>query len=159
MKAELRNLKLVVIDEVSLVSNKELYQIDMRLQEIMENDKPFGGVLIMSFGDLMQLKPVLAQWIFERFFGKDGNLQVMNELQSRWNLLKVINLEINHRQDGDKTYADLLNRLRIGEHTDEDMALLRERVRPKGHPDLKDVDLHIVCTVARGVQLNREALQ
>ena len=51
---------------------------------------------------------------------------------------EVINLTENHRQGDDKDYADLLNRVRIGEQTEDDMDLLRTRVRKKYHPDLKD---------------------
>ena len=61
-------------------------------------------------------------------------------------MFKVINLEINHRQGNDKDYAEMLNRIRVGSMTSEDIAKLRTRVRPKGHPDLRDVQLNIVPT-------------
>ena len=48
----------------------------------------------------------------------------------------MVNLTENHRQGNDKTYGDLLNRLRIGEVTKEDLASLQTRVRPKHNPDL-----------------------
>ena len=48
--------------------------------------------------------------------------------QSRWHMLRVINLEINHRQEGDKAYADLLNRLRTNSQTAEDVKMLKKRV-------------------------------
>ena len=43
----------------------------------------------------------------------------------------------NHRQGNDKIYADLLNRVRVGEQTEEDMKLLKTRVRGKNCKDLK----------------------
>ena len=42
----------------------------------------------------------------------------------------------NHRQEGDKEYANILNRIRVGEITDCDMQALKERVRQSDHPDL-----------------------
>ena len=54
-------------------------------------------------------------------------------------------LETNHRQGNDKVYADLLNRVRVGEHTKEDIKLLRTRVRRPKHKDLKEASLYIVC--------------
>ena len=64
----------------------------------------------------------------------------------RWKMLKVLNLELNHRQGNDKQYADILNRIREGKQTKDDINILEKRVRPFGHPDLKEVSLYIVCT-------------
>ena len=52
----------------------------------------------------------------------------------------------NHRQDGDKVYADLLNRVRIGKPNEEDLNLLRTRVRLEGHPDLPQEALRVMST-------------
>ena len=54
-------------------------------------------------------------------------------------------LEENHRQGGEYEYAEMLNRIRIGQHTSQDMDILRTRVRPEGHPDLHGV-IYISCT-------------
>ena len=98
-KMQLKDLKLLMIDEVSMVNNRMLYQIDLRLQEVKERlNVPFGGVCLMCFGDIMQLKPVMAPYIFERPGSKNENYQLVFDIASRWHKLQVINLEINHRQ-------------------------------------------------------------
>ena len=56
----------------------------------------------------------------------------------------MIKLPENHK-DKDKTYAELLNRVRVGEQTEEDMTLLKTRIRKPNHPDLKGA-LYIACT-------------
>ena len=62
----LRNLKLIIIDEISMVKADMLYQLDLRLQEIKERmGVPFGGVSIFCFGDILQLKPVCGRYIFD----------------------------------------------------------------------------------------------
>ena len=43
----------------------------------------------------------------------------------------------NHRQQGDSHYADILNRIRVGETRKEDIEFLNKRVRPEGHADMK----------------------
>ena len=48
-------------------------------------------------------------------------------------------------------FADILNRIRIGEHTEDDLNALEIRVRPEGHPDLKGA-LVIAC---KHVDVNR----
>lgn len=62
------------------------------------------------------------------------------------NSLQILQIELveNHRQGADHEYANLLNRVRTGDHTDVDNAILTKRVRPKNHPDLKDVSLYII---------------
>ena len=51
----------------------------------------------------------------------------------------------NHRQGNDKTYAETLNRLRIGEPTHEDKNILTTRVRPANHPDIHIDAMYVAC--------------
>ena len=118
-----------------------LYQLDFRLQEITQKEIPFGGISLFVFGDFMQLRPVLGRFIFD-----DPSLIDYNQIHScnpRWPMFDCTLLEKNHRQGKDKSYADLLNRIRIGKHTEEDMEILETRVRKKGHLDLETADLFI----------------
>ena len=73
-------------------------------------------------------------------------------------MFKSLILEINHRQGEDKPYADLLNRIRVGQQTQEDLDLLRTRVRLAKHPDLRKTDLYIVCKRKECSKLNLEYL-
>ena len=69
-KAELRNkyseVELVIIDEISMVSGKLVYQIHKILNEIFSpgRDIPFGGKSIVVCGDLYQLLPVNTKPVF-----------------------------------------------------------------------------------------------
>ena len=57
----------LLIDEVSMMKVEQLYQMCLRLQEVMERQGvPFGGVCIICFGDMMQLRPVRGNYIFTR---------------------------------------------------------------------------------------------
>ena len=115
-----------------------LYKIDLRLKELKQNEDPFGGVALFCFGDMLQIKPVKGKYIFEEPKGEDFKLGFA--VKPHWERFKVVNLEENHRQDGDKTYADTLNRIRVGAHTEKDMDMLATRGRPKKHEDLRDED-------------------
>ena len=144
-RAELKNLKLLIIDEISMVKSDMLYDLDQRLQKITQKyHVPFGGVGIMAFGDMMQLKPVRGRWIFEQPASPTQSL-LDKAGASLWSQFESIDLEINHRQGEDREYAELLNRVRVGEQTPEDLALLKTRVRPAGHPDLEEAVLYIGC--------------
>ena len=144
-KAQCKNLEMVIVDEISMVKSDMNYQLDLRLQEIKEKlDVPYGGVAILFFGDLLQLCPVQGKFVFEA--PQNVAFKVTNEIQSRWKMMKVINLEENHRQGNSREYADLLNRIRESKQTRADLDKLRSRIRPRGHPDLESIDLNIVCT-------------
>ena len=95
-----RNLTIIIIDEVSMVKADMLYQLDLELQEIKERvGVPFGGVSIFDFGDLRQLKPVMGAFIFDIPF--NPKFHATFKLKNRWEMFKVLNLEVNHRQGED----------------------------------------------------------
>ena len=62
-------------------------------------------------------------------------------------------LKNNHRQGEDKTYADILNRLRMGEK------VLETRVRPLNHPDLPRNALVVTCKNSEVNQINEDRLK
>ena len=131
-RSELRYLSIVIIDEMSMVKADQLYQIHERLQEIKQNDRPFGGVSIVLSGDLRQLPPVQAAQIFEAPWGE--KYKDYHEMDPLWDRFECIELTHNHRQAEDWHYAELLNRIGTGEHTEEDLRTLASRIsdqRPK----------------------------
>ena len=143
-RAAMKNLRIVIIDEISMVKVDMLYQLDLRLQEITEKvGIPFGGLSIIVLGDMLQLKPCMGRYISEEPLNKE--FRATHALAPRWEMFSSVILEQNHRQGKDKPYAELLNRIRIGEYTQEDIDLLKTRVRPKNHPDLKSASLFILC--------------
>ena len=111
---------------------------------------------IFDFGDLLQLKPVMGSFIFDRPLNPEFHATF--KLHNRWEMFKVLNLEVNHRQGEDKPYADMLNRIRVGILLDEDIAQLQTRVRAKKHPDLAEVSLYIVPTKLACARYNRDYL-
>ena len=141
---QMRNLKLLIIDEISLVKADMLYQINLRLQEVkMKSGVPFGGISVIAFGDLMQIPPTLGRYVFDEPINPE--FHIGHSLDPLWQKFSSITLEKNHRQGKDRTYADLLNRVRVGEHTEEDVELLETRVRAAEDKDIKNAQVHIGC--------------
>ena len=134
-RTHLQNLRLVIIDEISMVKADLLYQLDMRLKEIMQKPtKAFGQVAIFAFGDMLQLRPPRANFIFEEPKCQDYHLSYHSA--SLWHSFEVINLVENHRQDSDRYYAEILNRIRVGLKSENDMEVLKSRIKQAGHQDL-----------------------
>ena len=154
---QLKNLRILVIDEFSMMKADILYRIHLRLCEVKNNNLVFGGVNVYLLGDPAQLKPVKGSYIFSAPNNKDYKLAYGDGTDSLWRSFKVINLENNHRQGEDKHYADMLNRIRLGIRTKEDIDVLKSRVRSKGHPDLKDA-LYISAKKAPVARFNEKSL-
>ena len=89
-----------------------------------QNSKSFGGVALFCFGDLLQIKPVRGRYIFEE--PKSESFKIGNVVSPHWDKFNIVNLVENHRQGNDKFYADILNRIRTGNQTVEDIQELEK---------------------------------
>ena len=125
-RTQLSEVKIVIIDEMSMVKSDMLYQLNRRFQEVTQSEDDFGGLSVILCGDLLQLRPVLAKWIFEEPSNKAFGASYSSN--SLWELFEPIELTQNHRQGEDKVYADVLNRMRKGLNTEDDFRLLESRV-------------------------------
>ena len=136
-----KNIEFCIIDEFSMMKADQLYQIHLRLCEIKKTDLPFGGVCLLLFGDLMQLRPIQGVWSFEK--PKDDKYKTVSEIFSLWELFDCIELEHNHRQGSDKEYAELLDRIRFKSKSedlsDEDLALLKSRILDPGEENVTKI--------------------
>ena len=132
-----------------MVSNYMLKYIHLRLQEIKCNNLLFGGVNIITVGDLHQLKPVMGQFVFEDYRNDYGPLAT-NLWRENFKLYELIDIM---RQKDDKQFTQLLNRLQIGTHTKNDIKLLKKTKTTNKHlkdkisiphfyPTLEQVRLH-----------------
>jgi hypothetical protein len=61
------DLLCLMIDEISRTVSTLLYYIHRRLQDVFENNLPFGGVPVLACGDLYQLKPVGDGYCFQEW--------------------------------------------------------------------------------------------
>ena len=70
MRASLSQLRLLIVDEVSMASSLNLVYIHLRLEEIFARDQWFGGVNVLFVGDILQLPPVNGASVFEKMTNK-----------------------------------------------------------------------------------------
>ena len=102
----MENLQILIMDEISMVKADMVYQLDLILKEITQkHKKAYGGVMVMAFGDIFQLPPVLGRAPFRE--PQDSQYAMTHAIEPRWELLKVLNLEENHRQGEDREFADV----------------------------------------------------
>ena len=118
------HISLVIIDEISMVGFRMFNCIHQRLIELTQSKEDFGGISIIAVGDLFQLRPVKDSYIFAPPDKK--YLQLATNLWKKHFVLYELN-EIMRQKDS-KKFAELLNRLREGQHSEADIACLSTRV-------------------------------
>ena len=143
IRATLRNVQLLIIDEVSMVSSLLLLYIHLRLTEIIGKNELFGGISVVFFADLLQLPPVKGNQPFMNV----TSLEVKQRVGSighvnLWEHFQYDELTINMRQSGDREYADLLSAVRIGKLSDDHLSLLKQQLIAKNRratlPEITD---------------------
>lgn len=104
LRREYQYLKLIVIDEISLVGAKIFSNIDFRLREIFDETLPFGGISVLVLGDFNQIQPVMDNWVFTR---KPGYDQLAKDML--WAQFKYFKLDEIMRQRDDLAFAQALS--------------------------------------------------
>ena len=133
-----REVKLLIIDEISFADAKMLESIDNSLRILNQNlNESYGGVPIIFSGDFFQLDPI-----------GDKDLIYTDPTLDLW-FVEVncfIELDGGHRFK-DQIYRCLLERLRYGKLTDVDIKLINSRIVAEGGIDLADMpgDIQIAC--------------
>lgn len=108
----LRKLELVIIDEVSMIGCTLFNWVNLRLQQVFDNQLPFGGKSVILFGDFNQLRPVMDSWIFDVRVNNDQYRELVSgKNNSLWSLFKLFRLNEIMRQAGDKRFAEALTTL------------------------------------------------
>ncbi len=108
-----KNLKTIIIDEVSMVRADLMDCINGFLQAARGNNQPFGGVQMIFIGDLYQLPPVLTSQEkphFEKLYESPWFFH-SQIFQSEDFSIKLVELEKIYRQK-DADFIDLLNAIR-----------------------------------------------
>ena len=136
----LRNIELLVIDEVSMVRADLLDTIDAVLRHFKHRPTiPFGGVQLLVIGDLFQLSPVVREeeWrLLQAFY--DGpyffQARVFRELKPVY-----IEFERVYRQTN-MEFLSILNQVRNNALTPQSFAMLNSRVRSLGDQEFRSLE-------------------
>lgn len=106
-------LRLVIIDEVSMIGSSLFSWVNFRLQQIFDSKELFGGISVILFGDFNQLKPVKDTWIYNERVRYDayGNLVAGAGASGLWQKFDLYRLTEIMRQADDKEFAQALTTL------------------------------------------------
>lgn len=154
----IRNMELLIIDEVSMLRADVLDAIDFMLKKVRRNERAFGGVQVLFIGDLLQLPPVVKneEWQMLRNY-YNGMFFFHSHIIQQYPPL-YIELDKIFRQT-DAEFIDVLNNLRHNKITTSDIAILNQFVQPNF--DLKKNKGYITLTThnAKADAINAQSLE
>ena len=123
----IREVELIIIDEISMVRADIIDFIDKVLRAYTRNPEPFGGKQLLLVGDIYQLEPVL----------KDEDRQLLQPFYPSpyffnakvWQVMPIVSIELRkvYRQTDDSFIA-ILDRIRNNTATQADLSALNSRV-------------------------------
>ena len=103
-------LKVLIIDELSVIGRETFGHLDLVLKAIMQNSSPFGGVSLLVVGYFLQLSPVNQKGVFMK--PSKGSYRSFSGWL--WEKFQLHELVETVRQSSDPHFAQLLNRVREG---------------------------------------------
>ena len=133
LRTRFSKLKLLIIDEVSMISPEIFSSMDMILRGFKGIDAPFGGVQVIISGDFFQLPPVSKVPKDKRFAWQASAWKAL-ELQTCY-------LEEKFRQDDDKL-IQILDDIRSGEISKSSQTLLDSRMYKELEVDVTPTRLY-----------------
>lgn len=113
-----KNVKVLVIDEISMMSPLLFEKLEEIARIVRGNDEPFGGIQLILSGDFAQLRPIDSdKYCFE---------------SERWSVCidEIVYLQEIIRQT-DPIFQNCLNEIRLGIITDDTINILQSRVKAK----------------------------
>ena len=157
-KSVIRNMELLIIDEVSMLRADLLDAMDFMMQTVRKKSTPFGGVQVLYIGDLLQLPPVIRdeEWRTLKTYYKGKFFFHSHVIQQNPPL--YIELSKIFRQTDD-VFISILNNLRNNQISSEDIQNLNKYVNPNF--DLKANKGYITLTThnAKADAMNAQALE
>ena len=156
-KSVIRNMELLIIDEVSMLRADLLDAMDFMMQTVRKKNNPFGGVQVLFIGDLLQLPPVIRddEWrILKNYY--QGKFFFHSQVVQQ-NPPLYIELDKIFRQTDD-AFISVLNNLRNNKISNEDIVALNQYVQPNF--DLKANKGYITLTThnTKADAMNTDAL-
>ncbi|MCD0454820.1 helix-turn-helix domain-containing protein [Chryseobacterium sp. LC2016-27] len=123
----LREVEVLIIDEVSMLRADVLDMMDFSLRFIRRNNQRFGGVQMLFIGDLYQLPPVVRdENVLKMFYNSPF---FFDSLAIKDIPLLTIELTKVYRQT-DQGFLEILNAIRDGDVANIDFNHLNERYDP-----------------------------
>ncbi|EGT60107.1 hypothetical protein CAEBREN_23602 [Caenorhabditis brenneri] len=127
LRRTLAKARVLFVEECSMDSGLLFAQTDAQLQLVRGNSKPFGGLPVLLFGDLLQLPPVSGNAIYQEVpeqFKAPWESVCPRSNKNLWGLYRMLKLHHNGRTS-DEDEARILMEIREERLSEESQRFLR----------------------------------
>jgi len=124
----IKSAKLIIWDESTMAPSFALSAVNKLLKEVMNNNKPFGGITLLLGGDFRQTLPLVPHG------SRSAIVEASLKFHELWEKFQILNLTNNVRSV-DTLFSDWL--INVGDGTIESISELPE--------DCIEVPANIVC--------------
>ena len=137
----LRELELIIIDEISMVRADIIDFIDKVLRIYCRNMRePFGGKQLLLVGDIFQLEPVIKEeeWrLMQPFYASAYFFSA-----KIWQEMQLLSVELRkvYRQS-DAEFIAILDRIRENQATDQDIEAINSRYGATCEPSSRNLEI------------------
>ena len=146
----IREVELIIIDEISMVRADIIDFIDKVLRVYTRSYEPFGGKQLLLVGDIYQLEPVVKEedrQLLQPFYPSAYffNAKV-------WQQMPIVSIELRkvYRQT-DERFVGILDRIRNNTATAIDLSALNARVNPHESNKPQESQLSIILAARRDI--------
>jgi hypothetical protein len=133
LKSRFKKLKVLIIDEVSMVSPEIFASMDKVLRAFKNSPEPFGGVQVVISGDFFQLPPVSREFKEKRFAWQSPVWKSLD--------LKSCYLQEKFRQS-DERLIEILDDIRTGSVSEKSRKMLDSRYMKELNGDFTPTKLY-----------------
>ena len=130
LQTRFKKLKILIIDEISMVSPNVFSAIDQILRAFKQSDEPFAGIQVVLSGDFFQLPPISKNLDGKRFAWQSPSWKNLD--------LQTCYLQKKFRQD-DNQLIFVLDEIRAGQVSQKSYDILNSRLQ-------KDLDIDFTPT-------------
>lgn len=153
----LREIELLVIDEVSMLRADMLDAIDALLKSVRRDARPFGGLQLLLIGDLFQLPPVVRESEWHIMAGHYRSPFFFDAHVLTENPPVQLELEKIYRQN-DEVFINILNAIRENTCTASQLEQLNAYYNPDFAPQGGESYITITSHNYRADAINEKAL-
>lgn len=158
----LKQVDLIIIDEISMVRSDLMQAIDLTLRKNLRSALPFGGKQLLLIGDLLQLPPVIDN-------KRAGEVEILRNNYSTPYFfsaksfeegfrMQMIELKHVYRQP-DPAFVQILNAVRDNTVQPSHLATLNTRHDPDYEPSGAELELILCTTNAIADTVNEQRLK
>lgn len=152
-----KTIDTIIIDEVSMVRCDLLDMVDEVLRHYRKNQKPFGGVQVIMFGDMYQLMPVVTEEDWKQLKEAYDTIYFFSAHVMKKIKCPMLELKKVYRQS-DNDFITLLNNVRLGYLSYMEEKQLRGRLNKTFVPNDREGYIRLTTHNWRAKKYNSQKL-